>query len=331
MLNFIRRERIYILIVIFVLAVNFMHMGQAKSQIAPKQEKSLSSMSFEEIGVTEKKVKTFLESKTPSAIFFRYSISLGFLVFALFLILNAGFILRKKPFAPIPLPGREKRDVAWGILDIGRVALIILFISYAVGITEGFVIRALGINIDLNLRMIIGTFFVDIFAVAALLYFVMRGYREKPASLGLKFFSFFRNVLTGITAYVFIVPLLLVILILSVWLLNVFGYQPPPQPVFEAFISEKNSRVLFFLTIFVSVLGPIAEEVFFRGFMYSAIKKRLGVLSAAFLSAVVFSLLHANIAGFLPIMALGVLLAYLYEATGSLVASMTVHVIHNSV
>ncbi|MBU1006915.1 MAG: CPBP family intramembrane metalloprotease, partial [Candidatus Omnitrophica bacterium] len=47
--------------------------------------------------------------------------------------------------------------------------------------------------------------------------------------------------------------------------------------------------------------------------------------------AVVFSLLHANIAGFLPIMALGVLLAYLYEATGSLVASMTVHVIHNSV
>jgi len=88
--------------------------------------------------------------------------------------------------------------------------------------------------------------------------------------------------------------------------------------------------VLLFLTIFVSVFGPLVEEMFFRGFMYSAIKKRLGVLAAAVLSAVVFSLLHANIVGFLPIMALGVLLAYLYETTGSLVASMTVHILHNS-
>lgn len=95
-------------------------------------------------------------------------------------------------------------------------------------------------------------------------------------------------------------------------------------------MEEKRSRVLLFLTIFVSVFGPLVEEMFFRGFMYSAIKKRMGVLAAAFLSAAVFSLLHANIVGFLPIMALGVLLAYLYETTGSLVASMTVHILHNS-
>jgi membrane protease YdiL (CAAX protease family) len=31
----------------------------------------------------------------------------------------------------------------------------------------------------------------------------------------------------------------------------------------------------------------------------------------------------------MPIMALGVLLAYLYEKTGSIIPSITVHVIHN--
>jgi membrane protease YdiL (CAAX protease family) len=179
--------------------------------------------------------------------------------------------------------------------------------------------------------MLINTFFIDIFAGLVLLYFVIVKYRERLASMGLKFSSFFKDILSGITTYIFIAPLLLVILFLSILLLDFLGYTPPPQPVFEVFMEEKRSDVLLFLTIFVAVFGPIAEEMFFRGFMYSAIKKRLGVLTAALLSAAIFSSLHTNIVGFLPIMTLGVLLAYLYETTGSLVASMTVHIVHNSI
>ena len=96
-------------------------------------------------------------------------------------------------------------------------------------------------------------------------------------------------------------------------------------------MEEKSSGMLLFLTLFVSMFGPVIEEMFFRGFMYSAIKKHLGFLGAAFLSASIFSILHTNIVGFLPIMALGVLLAYLYEKTGSLVAPMAVHILHNSI
>jgi membrane protease YdiL (CAAX protease family) len=126
-------------------------------------------------------------------------------------------------------------------------------------------------------------------------------------------------------------PILLFTLLLSVWVLNLLGYMPPPQPVFELFMEEKRSKVLFFLAIFVSVFGPVAEELFFRGFMYNAIKKHIGVFGAAFLSASIFSMLHTNIVGFLSIMTLGMLLVYLYEATGSLIASMAVHILHNSI
>jgi membrane protease YdiL (CAAX protease family) len=131
--------------------------------------------------------------------------------------------------------------------------------------------------------------------------------------------------------YVLILPALAVILLLSVWLLDILKYVPPPQPVFEIFMKEERGKVLFFLTIFVSVFGPIVEEIFFRGFLYGAVKKRIGIIAAAFLTGAIFSLLHTNITGFLPIMTLGVVLAYLYETTGSLIASMTVHVIHNSI
>ena len=79
----------------------------------------------------------------------------------------------------------------------------------------------------------------------------------------------------------------------------------------------------------VVILGPIAEEIFFRGFSYNVIKKRWGPQAAAILTAAVFAGLHANLLGFLPIMALGILLVYVYEKTGSLIPAITIHIVHN--
>jgi membrane protease YdiL (CAAX protease family) len=61
------------------------------------------------------------------------------------------------------------------------------------------------------------------------------------------------------------------------------------------------------------------------------VRKRFGVIAGVLLSAALFSMLHINIAGFLPVMILGVLMAFLYETTGSLIAPIAVHILHNSV
>ncbi len=328
MLNFIRREKIYILILVFILAVNLWVLGrQEKSRF--KDDSTVSSMTFEELGLTEEKVKGFLESNTPNARFFGYLITIGFLVFILALIMNLVFIFTGKR-----IDFRKSvvlKPVSWDIADIIRASLIIIFIGYVMGMTQGFILKKFHIELGLNLRMMLDTLFIDIVAVFIVFYFVVIKYKEGFKSLGLRLRNFLSNVLSGITAYILILPVLLAMLLLSAWVSNLLGYTPPPQPVFEMFMKEGRSRVLFFLTIFVSFLGPVIEELFFRGFMYSAIKKRTGIIAAAFLSAAIFSALHTNIVGFLPIMVLGALLAYLYETTGSLIASMTVHIIHNSV
>jgi len=328
MLNFIRRERIYILMLFFMLAINMMNPGHVEEKHYDK-EASLSTKTFEEIGVTREKVKEFFESGELRARFFKYALILGFIIFIASLVLNISFIFRRKKIDLKTLA--HQRSVPWGISDLVRASIIIVFSGYLMGILEGFIFKLCNINIGLNLRMMLNTFFMDIVVVAVIFYLVIVKYKERLEVLGLRAKSIFRNIVLGLSAYIFILPLLFVVLILSMWLLNLLGYSPPPQPVFEAFMEERRTRVLFFLTIFVSLFGPIIEEVFFRGFMYSVIRKRLGVLTAAFLSASIFSLLHTNIAGFLPIMTLGVLLAYLYEATGSLTASITVHIVHNSI
>ncbi|MFC1666854.1 lysostaphin resistance A-like protein [Candidatus Omnitrophota bacterium] len=328
MFQFLKRERIYILILFFILAVNVIKVKQAEEYHHDKKE-SFSEMSFEDIGLTEEKIKDFFESERPSARFFKYSIILGFLFFATIFILNLGLIVRRKKIGSKPTS--SKRPVSWGLVDLVRATLLIMFIAYIITIIEGIAFKMFNLGMDVHLGVIINTFFIDIAAVVVILYFVMVKHKERLPAIGLQFSSFFKNILSGITVYVFIVPVLFVVLLLSIRFLNIFEYIPPPQPVFEMFMEEKENKTLIFLTIFVSVLGPIIEEMFFRGFMYSAIKKYLGILGAAFLSACIFSVLHTNIVGFLPIMILGIVLAYLYETTGSLVAPIAVHILHNSI
>ncbi len=48
------------------------------------------------------------------------------------------------------------------------------------------------------------------------------------------------------------------------------------------------------------------------------------------LSGAAFALIHTSPIGFLPIMVLGCLLAYLYERTGSLASPLAIHVLHNT-
>lgn len=338
MFDFLRKDRIYVLMAVFILVINIANTGRVEN--VPYDEKEgLSTKTFEEMGVTEEAVKDYFKSEAPRARFFKYALVLGFYIFLASLILNIWFFFRqallfisKGARRPPIMPAQSSdRPVSWGIPDLIRASIVIVFIGYIIGIIDGFLFRLFNLNMESNLHMMLGTFFIDIAAGAVVLYFVMVKYRQGLQDIGLKGMAFFRNVLSGIKGYIFMLPLLVVTLVLSVWILNLLGYTPPPQPVFEIFMEEKRSRVLLFLTIFVSVFGPVAEEVFFRGFMYSAIKKHLGTLCAAFLSGAIFSILHANIVGFLPIMTLGILLAYLYERTGSLVASIAVHIAHNSV
>jgi membrane protease YdiL (CAAX protease family) len=292
-------------------------------------KKSISSMTFQNMGITEERVRLFFESKKPSAIFFKYSFIVGFFMLIAGIVMDFIFLFIKKEIITEKIS--EKKSVSWGIMDIIRVTIIVIFSTYMLSAAGYAILKPLHFNIDVNLHMLLGTFFIDVIAGAVILYFVLVKYKEKLSSIGVVFEGFYKNVLSGIVAYIFIMPILAVVLILSMLFLDAIGYKLPPQPVFDMFFEEKRGNVILLLTIFVSILGPIIEEIFFRGFLYSAVRKRFGIFVGVLLSSALFSMLHTNIVGFLPIMILGVLMAFLYEITGSLIASMSIHILHNSI
>jgi uncharacterized protein len=89
-----------------------------------------------------------------------------------------------------------------------------------------------------------------------------------------------------------------------------------------------HSTVAIVLAGFVACIGaPVAEEVFFRGFLYRSLRNRMGIAPACLIAAALFALVHTQypVSGRLVVGSFGVLMCLLYERTGSLLPGIAVH------
>ncbi len=89
--------------------------------------------------------------------------------------------------------------------------------------------------------------------------------------------------------------------------------------------------ILFLLVLDVGVIGPIAEEVFFRGFLQQALVRRMGTIGGVLLASFVFAAFHVDIAYFAPLFLSGLLLGILRVVFRSLWAPILLHIINNTV
>ena len=78
------------------------------------------------------------------------------------------------------------------------------------------------------------------------------------------------------------------------------------------------------------VFAPIFEELAFRGILYAILRRRLAPLPAALISASIFALAHGyGMIGFISVLWSGMLWAWIYERTGSLIPGMIAHATNN--
>lgn len=87
-----------------------------------------------------------------------------------------------------------------------------------------------------------------------------------------------------------------------------------------------------FQILLIAIAAPISEETFFRGMIFGGLRSRMARLPAALISGVVFGGLHAfnGIEVVPPLIVFGVILALLYEKTGSIVPGIMLHMLNNS-
>lgn len=107
------------------------------------------------------------------------------------------------------------------------------------------------------------------------------------------------------------------------------------QTVVEDLGAERGTGLLVASALLVVGIAPFAEELFFRGFFYGALRTRFGVWSAATLDGLLFGAIHYSGPDTLPILPplalLGFLFCLLYERTGSLYPVIAFHALNNAI
>lgn len=98
---------------------------------------------------------------------------------------------------------------------------------------------------------------------------------------------------------------------------------------FDVNVKSVTGPDLLVAGLVIIVAAPVCEEIFFRGFLYPAMRRRMGVWAASLLNGFLFAAVHFSLFGLLGRTLVGTLLCLLYEYTGNLWSPVTAHGINN--
>ncbi len=106
--------------------------------------------------------------------------------------------------------------------------------------------------------------------------------------------------------------------------------QEASDNTFNAFLTMNSFSSFIKVFCIMAIVPALGEELFFRGvLMRFAKQKSLNMVFPILFTAAVFSFTHSNIYGYLSIFLAGILLAVIYNLTGSIWCSILGHLFFN--
>lgn len=105
-------------------------------------------------------------------------------------------------------------------------------------------------------------------------------------------------------------------------------YEQAQHTGFTILASRWEFTLAFFSLV---IIAPVAEEIIFRGYLLGKLRKHAPAWVAVILSAALFALAHGQFNVALDTFALGIVLGFLRVYSGSLWASIFLHMLKNGV
>lgn len=128
----------------------------------------------------------------------------------------------------------------------------------------------------------------------------------------------------------FVVPALGLHLV-SQQLIIALGGEPTSQEAVEMVARASAPPELALQALSVVVFAPVCEELLFRGVLYPSLRDLGHRRMAIAASSLLFAAIHGSLALMLPLTVLAVVLVWLYEKTGSIIAPILMHAAFNAV
>jgi uncharacterized protein len=147
------------------------------------------------------------------------------------------------------------------------------------------------------------------------------GFRNRPG----------HALLLGALAVALFFPVGQLLQLLSLKLLTRLHLEPTAQVAVEALRLASHGPGLVCFALITVVVVPLAEEMVFRGILYPVIKDAGFPRLALWGTSALFATIHFNLAIFLPLLLLALVLTWLYERTDNLLTTIAAHSLFNAV
>ena len=213
----------------------------------------------------------------------------------------------------------------WRALEAVPVLLFAVVLTLIGGVIAGAFLT------ERTALVVFGLVF-ELALVSATMFWVLVVRKGSLDGLGLRPAGIARHAAFGAAAglAVFAVAALVVAPVL-VQLVSLLAGEDVTLPRQEVIPSAPSPLQIALGAIAVVVAAPFGEELFFRGFLFGALRERLGFGPSAIISAIVFGLFHV-IPLLIPVMVfVGFWFAWIYERRGSLFAPVAAHAAFNIV
>ena len=105
---------------------------------------------------------------------------------------------------------------------------------------------------------------------------------------------------------------------------------PPAEDLPQQLGADESVLLAVVTGIFVVLVAPVVEELFFRGFLYQALRNSWGTVLGVIGSGAIFGGIHFEPDKFVPLFVLGVALAMLFQKTRSVWPCIMLHAINNT-
>lgn len=99
-------------------------------------------------------------------------------------------------------------------------------------------------------------------------------------------------------------------------------------PAENALVQMTMSTPLWSNLLFIGILAPIMEEIFYRKLVIDRLR-RYGELPAILISGIAFGLIHGNFSQFFYAVMIGIVLGYVYLRTGNILHTICLHMAIN--
>ncbi len=137
-------------------------------------------------------------------------------------------------------------------------------------------------------------------------------------------------VIIGFLTWLAAFPLVIAAYFISATFFGSSGSSNPIIAIVMDAAQANSSLTVVVFYIILGVLAPLCEESLFRGFFYSYLRSRHGMLFANVISSGLFAIAHMDIGAVLPLFCLGCIFACAYEKTNSILPAMIAHGLWNS-